>query len=91
MKDVLIFTRAGDPYCLQAQDWRREAFLRHPEYEDIPLAVIDVDEKPALAARYRYSLLPAYFVGGERVCECPLKKERVFEVFSKAWSEPDTW
>lgn len=91
MKDILVFTRREDPYCLQAQDWQREVMLRHPEYEDIPLAVIDVDERPDLARQYRFTMLPAYFVGGQKICECPLKKERIDDVFSRAWSEPDTW
>lgn len=87
MKDVIVFTRAQDPYCLQAKDWQRELFLRHPEYEDVPLAVIDVDQKPELAAKYRYHMLPAYFVGGVRVCECPLKKERIAAAFAQAYEE----
>lgn len=91
MKDIMIFTRANDPYCVQAADWQRQLFLQHPEYEDLPIAVIDVEQRPDLAAQYPYSLLPTYYVGGKKVCEMPLKKERVAAVFEAAWSAPDLW
>lgn len=87
MKDILVLVRAADPYCLQAKDWQREVLLRHPEYEELSLIELDVDAQAEMAARYRYTYLPAYFVGGVRVCECPIKKERVAEVFAKAWRE----
>ncbi|MDD4851469.1 MAG: hypothetical protein PHO10_12335 [Gemmiger sp.] len=87
MKDIMLFTRQDDPYCLQAKDWVRELLLLHPEYEDIPLTELDVNERPDIVARYHYTFLPVFFVGGAKLCECPLKKERVAEVFDRAWNE----
>ncbi len=87
MKDIMLFTRKDDPYCLQAKDWMREVLLAHPEYEDIPLTELDVEEHADIVHRYRYSFLPVYFVGGEKACECPLKRERIAEVFARAWRE----
>lgn len=87
MKDIMVFVQEGSDYCLQAKDWVRDMLLAHPEYEDIPYSEVDVNEHPDIVAHYRYSFLPVFFVGGEKVCECPLKKERVAAVFKKAWDE----
>lgn len=87
MKDILMFVKQDNEYCAQAKDWIRELLLRHPEYADIPLTEIDQDEHPEIAKKYKYYFLPAFFVGGVRVCECPLLKERVAEVFEKAWED----
>lgn len=87
MKDILMFTKKNDAYCLQAKDWVRELLLLHPEYADIPLTEIDREEHPELAERYKFYFVPTFFVGGEKVCECALRKERVADVFRRAWNE----
>lgn len=87
MKEILMFTMAGCPHCKLALQYQEELLASHPEWEEVPLRIVDETVERALADQYDYYYVPTYFVDGEKVQEGHAEREDVERVFLRAVGE----
>lgn len=85
MKEVKMFILAHCPHCKKAREMKDELFAKHPEYEKIPLRVIEENEEAEYAAKFDYHLVPTFYVGDIKMHEGIPTKEAVAKVFEEAY------
>ena len=79
-----MFTMEGCPYCRQALKWMDELMQQYPEYNDVPLTLIDETKQPDVANQWDYYYVPTYFVGKDKLHEGAATKEKIQRVFERA-------
>ncbi len=84
MKEVKLFVLEGCPHCRRAREWMRELFVRHPEYAEVPLTIIDEGESPEIAEKHDYYFVPTFYVGGVKRLEGVPTQEAIARVFAEA-------
>ena len=84
MKKVTMFVMEGCPYCRQALKWMDELMQQYPEYNDVPLTLIDETKQPDVANQWDYYYVPTYFVGKDKLHEGAATKEKIQRVFERA-------
>ena len=84
MKKVTMFTMEGCPYCRQALRWMDELMQQYPEYNDVPLTLIDETKQPDVANQWDYYYVPTYFVDKDKLHEGAATKEKIQRVFERA-------
>lgn len=57
----------------------------NPKYEEVEVKIIDEGVNPEIANTYDYYYVPTYYVDGVKVHEGVATKEKVREVFEKAY------
>lgn len=85
MKEIKMFMQGTCPHCKRCFAMMDELFAAHPEYKDVPLAVIDERVDPAAADKYDYYYVPTFFVGDVKEHEGVPSPEAVENVFRKAF------
>ena len=84
MKEVKLFMFEGCPHCRNALNMLKELFAEHPEYEKVPLTMIDEKKHPEIADQYDYYYVPTFYVGNEKVMEGVPSKDAIEKVFARA-------
>ena len=79
-----MFVMEGCPYCRQALKWMDELMQQYPEYNDVPLILIDETKQPDVANQWDYYYVPTYFVGKDKLHEGAATKEKIQRVFERA-------
>ena len=79
-----MFVMEGCPYCRQALKWMDELMQQYPEYNDVPLTLIDETKQPDVANQWDYYYVPTYFVGKDKLHEGAATKEKIQRVFERA-------
>ena len=79
-----MFVMEGCPYCRQALRWMDELMQQYPEYNDVPLTLIDETKQPDVANQWDYYYVPTYFVGKDKLHEGAATKEKIQRVFERA-------
>ena len=54
MKEILLFVMKGCPHCARALKLQEELLAEHPQWQEIPLRVVDERQEKALADAYDY-------------------------------------
>ena len=83
MKEIKMFVLDGCPHCRNAKIMITEIFAEHPEYEKIPLTVIEENKNPEIAAEYDYYYVPTIYIGDEKMMEGIPTKEAIEKAFKK--------
>ena len=83
MKHVQMFVTSWCPFCKKAAAMVEKLKAAHPEYRDVEIEVIDEEKESALAARYDYHFVPAFFVDGMKIHEGIPTKRKVKRVFKE--------
>lgn len=84
MKDILMFILPNCPHCKLALDLQEKLLVGHPEWQDIPIRIVDERQDAALADAYDYYYVPTWYVDGEKVFEGHAEKEDVEKVLRLA-------
>lgn len=84
MKEITYFMMDVCPYCIKAQRWLDELMKEHPEYNNIPMKVIDERKQPDIANKFDYYLVPTFYVDGVKLHEGVATKEKVEYVLKQA-------
>lgn len=84
MKAIKMFKLRDCPYCQRALRDMEILKREHPEYQKIPLEIIDEAEQRALADQYDYYYVPTFYVGKTKAAEGVLTKEDIQSVFESA-------
>ena len=79
-----MFVMEGCPYCRQALKWMDELMQQYPEYNDVPLTLIEETKQPDVANQWDYYYVPTYFVGKDKLHEGAATKEKIQRVFERA-------
>ena len=87
MQKITMFTMAACPYCRAAHKWMDELMAQYPEYNDLPINVIDEIQHPEVARQYDYYYVPTYFVGDQKLHEGVATKEKIHAVLERALKE----
>ena len=84
MKPILHIRGSYCPFCRQASAIMQELFVEHPEYREIPMAILDEVSQRTETEKYDYNLVPCFFIEGERVFEGVPSKAVIQDVFERA-------
>lgn len=84
MKEILLFVMKGCPHCARALKLQEELLAEHPQWQEIPLRVVDERQEKALADAYDYYYVPCYYVGDEKLHEGRAGREDIERVFQTA-------
>ncbi len=84
MKEVKMFMFESCPHCRKALEMIIEIFSRHPEYADVPFAVIDEKINPEIAEQYDYYYVPTLYTGEVKMMEGVPTKEAIEKAFAAA-------
>ena len=84
MQKITMFTMANCPYCRAAHKWMDELMAQYPEYNDLPIEIIDEVRQPDVAKRYDYYYVPTYYVGDSKLHEGVATKEKSHAVLERA-------
>ena len=79
-----MFTMEGCPYCRQALKWMDELMQQYPEYNDVPLTLIDETKQPDVANQWDYYYVPTFYLDGVKVHEGGIYKNEVEALLRKA-------
>lgn len=69
MKQVKMFYMQGCPYCRAAMQALADLKKEKPGYAQIPIELIDENEKPAIADSYDYYYVPTVYVDEKKSFE----------------------
>ena len=69
MKEILMFILPGCPHCKLALRCQEELLREHPEWQSIPLHIVDESREQAFAEAHDYYYVPTWYVDGEKVFE----------------------
>lgn len=88
MKKLTFFYLKNCPFCKRALQYIDEAKAEHPELTETEIEMIEESEQPAVADRFDYYYVPAFYLGEEKLHEGGISKEEVVEVLRRALREP---
>lgn len=78
---MILFVLEHCPHCQRARQWIQELYKENPSYKDIPLEVIDEQEKEELASSYDYYYVPCFFEEHIKLHEGIASKEIIRNLF----------
>jgi thioredoxin 1 len=84
LKQITFFHLPYCPYCLDARRIMADLYREYPEFKNIPVQEIDESRERALAESYDYYLVPAYYIGEEKLHEGIPTKKSLLKVFQFA-------
>ena len=84
MKEVLMFILPGCPHCKLALRYQEELLQEHPEWQAIPLRIVDESRERAFANEHDYYYVPTWYVDGQKVFEGHAEKPDVERVLRQA-------
>ena len=84
MKPIVMIILENCPHCKNARRWMAELKEEYPQYQTLPIEMIDEQLHPEVTKTYSYYYVPTYYVGGIKAHEGVPTKEIVREVFEKA-------
>lgn len=84
MKQIVLFIQQSCPYCKQALKWQSELTQANPEYQKIPIKIVDELREREFAAGFDYYYVPTYYVGGEKLHEGAATKQKIESVLKAA-------
>lgn len=84
MKEITMFILETCPHCRKALSWMEELKKETPNYQKIPIKIIDEGKEPDIANQYDYYYVPTYYVGGEKRHEGATKKDIIKKIYEEA-------
>ena len=84
MKEILMFILPGCPHCKLALRCQEELLREHPEWQSMPLHIVDESREQAFAEAHDCYYVPTWYVDGEKVFEGHAEKPDVERVFRQA-------
>ncbi|MHC1760948.1 MAG: thioredoxin family protein [Negativicutes bacterium] len=84
MKPIVMIILEKCPHCRNARRWMAELKEEYPQYQTLPIEMIDEQLHPEVTKTYGYYYVPTYYVEGVKVHEGVPTKEIVREVFELA-------
>ena len=84
MKEMLMFIRPVCPHCKLARRAQQALLERHPEWQDVPLRIVEESREAAFANAHDYYYVPTWYVDGEKVFEGHAEPEDVERVWRLA-------
>jgi glutaredoxin len=84
MKEVTMLVRKTCSHCKKAREFMEEICREQPQYREVVVKQIDEIKESAYADEFDYYLVPAYFVGDEKLHEGIPSKEAVEKVYAAA-------
>ena len=85
MKELILFKSLDCEYCRMAEKYLNQAIQKNPEYQKIPLQIIDEDANEEISMKYDYNFIPAFFVDGIKVHEGIATRGQVEAILSAAF------
>lgn len=87
MKPITMFIMESCPHCKNALHWMDELKQENPQYNNVPVSIIDENAQPQIASTYDYYYVPTYFVDTAKVHEGVPSKAIIRQVFETALSD----
>jgi glutaredoxin len=84
MKKITMFSIESCPHCKRALRWMDVLFAENPDYKALEIEQIDELKHPEISDRYEYDLVPAYYIGEEKLHEGVAGLEEIRRVFDAA-------
>ena len=84
MKPIVMIILEHCPHCRNARRWMAELKEEYPQYQTLPIEMIDEHLHPEVTKTYSYYYVPTFYVDGVKAHEGVPTKEIVREVFEKA-------
>ncbi len=81
MKELTLFYLKGCPYCKKALAYMDELKNEYPEYNEIPIKMVEEREEAELANSYDYYYVPCYWIEDKKIAEGSIDKSGVKKVF----------
>ena len=82
--ELTFFYLKACPYCAQAFEMLDQLRREFPEFDRIPICMIEESDSPEIASRYDYWLVPAFFAGRQKLHEGALQKEKLRRILTEA-------
>lgn len=76
-----LFILEHCPHCRRARQWIKELYEENPQYQSIPLEIIDEEKEVSLANSYDYYYVPSLFDGTTKLHEGVASKEKIRMIF----------
>lgn len=92
MDEITLFILEDCPHCKLALAHQRELIAAHPEWDEIPIRVVDEAVEVGYANSFDYYYVPCYYVNGVKVHEghaerADVERADVERVFRTAMGE----
>ena len=87
MKNIKLFILKSCPFCIQALDWQDKILKENPQYQNVPIEIIDESVEYELAESYDYYYVPSYFIDEVKVYEGVCTRQIIESVFEEAYKE----
>lgn len=87
MKELTLFYLENCPYCKRARAYMQELRDENPEYNAIPVKMVEEREQKQLADSFDYYYVPCFYIGGQKIAEGSIDKDGVRQVFDEALRE----
>jgi glutaredoxin len=84
MKELIFFKSPDCEYCRMAEKYLNQTIRSNPEYQEIPLQIVDEDADVDFSMKYDYDFVPAFFVGGVKVHEGITTRGQIEAILSEA-------
>ena len=76
-----LFYLESCPHCQRARKWMQELYQENPEYQKIPIEMIEESQQVELANSFDYYYVPCFFDGHQKLHEGVASKEIIKEIF----------
>ena len=84
MKKITMFKIETCPYCKEALRLMDALFAENPEYKSLDIEIIDEVLHPEISDKYNYRLVPAYYIGDEKLHDGAASLAIIRRVFDAA-------
>ncbi len=84
MKELTYFYLTGCPFCRAADRMLEELAAENPDFAKICVKKIEERENSALADQYDYFYVPCLWLGGQKLHEGAVSKEKLRAVLEQA-------
>lgn len=78
-----LFILQDCPHCIRARNWIQELYQENPQYQEIPLEIIDEAVEVELANSYDYYYVPSIFDGDQKKHEGVASKQIIKDIFDE--------
>lgn len=87
MQEILMMVMTGCPHCQRAFEMMEALREQYPEFQSIPVKVVNETLEPDFAATLDYYYVPTFFVAGVKLHEGKPTKDAVEAVFRYALTQ----
>ena len=83
MEKFVYIKTSWCPYCRMAEGMIKELKAENSAYRTLEMEVIDEDQNPTEAGKYKYRLVPNYWIGDKKVFEGVPSKQALKKVLDE--------